>query len=146
MADLYVEKIKFPGPSWVGLIIGIASLILLPFIIGLYSTSGYIIKCLLMVLLFYTGLTNKWLIKIFSFAPIAIIGGMCYSIYLIHEQVISATGRLLKFIEIKNPAISFILSYFLLLLIVLIASAIYYKLVEQPCMKRNWWRNLVMRK
>jgi peptidoglycan/LPS O-acetylase OafA/YrhL len=146
MADLYVEKIKFPGPSWAGFIIGIASLILLPFIIGYYSTPGYIIKHILMILLFYTALTNKWLIKIFSFATIAIIGGMCYSIYLIHEQVISATGRLLKFMEIKNPAVSFILSYLLLLLIVLIASAIYYKLIEQPCMKRNWWRNLVMRK
>jgi len=146
MADLYVEKIKFPGPSWAGFIIGIASLILLPFIIGYYSTSGYIIKYILMILLFYSALTNKWLIKIFSFAPIAIIGGMCYSIYLIHEQMISATGRVLKFIDIKNSAISFILSYLLLLLIVLIASAIYYKLIEQPCMKRNWWRNLVMRK
>ena len=125
---------------------GITSLILLPFIIGYYSTSGYIIKNLLMVLLFYTVLTNKWLIKIFSFAPIAIIGGMCYSIYLIHEQVISATGRLLKFIDIKSPAISFIISYLLLLLIVLITSAVYYKLVEQPCMKRNWWRNFVLRK
>ena len=146
MADLYVEKIKFPGPVWAGFIIGIASLILLPFIIGYYSTSGYIIKYIVMILLFYTALTNKGLIKIFSFAPLAIIGGMCYSIYLIHEQVISATGRLFRFIEIKSPAISFILSYLLLLLIVLIASAIYYKLVEQPCMKRNWWRNLVMRK
>ena len=146
MADLYVEKIKFPGPSWAGFIIGIASLILLPFIIGYYSTPGYIIKHVLMILLFYTALTNKWLIKIFSFATIAIIGGMCYSIYLIHEQVISAAGRLLKFMEIKNPAVSFILSYLLLLLIVLISSAIYYKMVEQPCMKRNWWRNLVMRK
>jgi len=99
-----------------------------------------------MALLFYTALTNKWLIKIFSFAPIAIVGGMCYSIYLIHEQVLSATGRLLKFIEIKSPAISFILSYLFLLLMVLIASAVYYKLVEQPCMKRNWWRNLISQK
>jgi len=140
MADLYVEKIKFPGSSWMGFIIGIASLILLPFIIGLYSTNGYILKYLLMVLLFYTALTNKWLIKLFSFAPIAIIGGMCYSIYLIHEQVISATGRLLKFIEIKSHAISFILSYLLILLSVLIVSAMYYKLVEQPCMKKDWWK------
>ena len=146
MADLYMEKIKFPGPTWTGFMIGIACLILLPFIIGYYSTIGYIIKYLVMILLFYTALTNKWLIKIFSFAPVAIIGGMCYSIYLIHEQVISATGRLLKFIDIKSAAISFILSYLLLLLVVLIASAVYYKLVEQPCMQRNWWRNLVMRK
>jgi peptidoglycan/LPS O-acetylase OafA/YrhL len=141
MADLYVEKIKFPGPSWAGFIIGIISLILLPFIIGLYSTPGYIVKYLLMVLLFYTALTNKWLIKIFSFTPIAIIGGMCYSIYLIHEQVISATGRLLKFINIENPGIYFIVSYLLLSMVVLMASAVYYKLVEQPCMKKNWWKS-----
>lgn len=142
MADLYIEKIKFPGPSWVGFIIGIASLILLPFIIGLYSTSGYILKYLLMVLLFYTALTNKRLITIFSFAPIAIIGGMCYSIYLIHEQVISATGRLLKYINIENREIYFILSYLLLLVIVLVVSAVYFKLVEQPCMKKTWWKKV----
>jgi peptidoglycan/LPS O-acetylase OafA/YrhL len=109
IADLYVEKIKFPGPSLIGFIIGIASLALLPFIIGLYSVDGYIIKYILMVLLFYTALTNKWLVKIFSFPPIAIIGGMCYSIYLIHEQVISATGRFLRFINIQDPVFYFIL-------------------------------------
>ena len=140
MADLYVEEIKFPGPPWVGFIVGIASLILLPFIIGYYSTSGYIIKYILMILLFYSALTNKWLIKIFSFTPIAIIGGMCYSIYLVHEQVISATGRLLKFISIENTGIYFILSYLLLLTVILVVSAIYFKLVEQPCMKKDWWK------
>jgi len=140
IADLYVEKIKFPGPLWAGFIIGIASLILLPFIIGLYSTPGYIVKNLLMALLFYTVLTNKWLIKIFSFAPIAIIGGMCYSIYLIHEQIISATGRLLKFVKIENPGIYFILSYLLLAGVVLMVSAVYFKFVEQPCMKKDWWK------
>jgi len=140
MADLYVEKIKFPGPLWAGFMIGSASLILLPFIIGYYSTSGYIVKNLLMALLFYTALTNKWLIKIFSFTPIAIIGGMCYSIYLVHEQVISATGRLLKFINIENTGIYFILSYLLLVVIVLMVSAVYFKFVEQPCMKKDWWK------
>ena len=142
MADLYVEKIKFPGPSWVGSTIGIASLILLPFITGYYSTSGFIIKHLLMILLFYTTLTNAWMIKIFSFAPIAIIGGMCYSIYLIHEQVISATGRLLKFINIENSWIYFILSYLLLVAMVLVISAFYFKLIEQPCMKKDWWKKV----
>ena len=142
MADLYVEKIKFPGPSWAGFMIGMASLILLPFIIGFYSTTGYIIKYFLMVLLFYTALTNNWLIRIFSFAPIAIIGGMCYSIYLVHEQVISATGKLLKFINIENPFIYFILSYLLLLMVVLVVCAVYFKFIEQPCMKKDWWKKV----
>ena len=65
---------------------------------------------------------------------------MCYSIYLVHEQVISATGRLLKFISIENTGIYFILSYLLLLTVILVVSAIYFKLVEQPCMKKDWWK------
>jgi peptidoglycan/LPS O-acetylase OafA/YrhL len=93
-----------------------------------------------MILLFYSALTNKWLIKIFSLAPIAIIGGMCYSIYLIHEQVISATGRVMKFINIENLGIHFIVSYLLLLVMVLVVSTVYFKLVEQPCMKKDWWK------
>ena len=140
MADLYVEKIKFRGPPILGLIIGIVSLALLPFIFGFYSAGGYIIKYLLMVVLFYSALKNEKMIKIFSYAPIAIIGGMCYSIYLIHEQVISATGRLLKFINIENRGIHFIFSYLLLVVIVLMVSAVYFKLVEQPCMKKDWWK------
>jgi peptidoglycan/LPS O-acetylase OafA/YrhL len=140
MADLYVERIKFPGPVWLGFIIGIISLVLLSFVFGFYDATGYIIKCILMVFLFYTALTNEKMIKVLSYPPLAIIGGMCYSIYLIHEQVISATGRLLKFINIENPGIYFILSYLLLGGIVLMVSAVYFKLVEQPCMKKDWWK------
>jgi peptidoglycan/LPS O-acetylase OafA/YrhL len=140
MADLYVEKIKFPGPAWLGFIIGIISLVLLSFVFGLYDATGYIIKCILMVFLFYTALTNEKMTKVLSYPPVAIIGGMCYSIYLIHEQVISATGRLLKVINIESPGIYFILSYLLLGGVVLMVSAVYFKLVEQPCMKKDWWK------
>jgi len=140
MADLYVEKVKLRGSSMPGLIIGIISLVLLPFVFGYYSTSGYILKNLLMVVLFYSTLTNEKMIKIFSYAPIAIIGGMCYSIYLIHEQVISATGRLLTFVNIENPGTYFLLSYLLLVVAILMVSGVYFKLVEQPCMKKDWWK------
>ncbi len=140
MADMYVEKIKFLKSGWLGFGVGITSLLLFPFFFGLYDAAGYVIKSVLMVLLFYTALNNEKMIKLFSYPPVAIIGGMCYSIYLIHEQVISAAGRLLKFLSIDRPVIIFIVSYLLLLMVVLIVSAIYYKLVEQPCMRRNWWK------
>jgi len=142
MADLFVEKVKLPGPSQTTFIIGLICLAIFPFVLGYYSTGGYIIKYFLMVLLFYAVLTNEQMIKFFSYPPIAIIGGMCYSIYLIHEQTISAIGRLLNFISTKNNTTSFILFYLSLLIAVLITSAIYYKMVEQPCMRRNWWKNL----
>lgn len=142
VADLYVEKIKFPFNKNTGFAIGLISLLAMLFVLGYYDALGYIIKYLLMALSFYAVLTNERLAKLFSFTPVAIIGGMCYSIYLIHEQVISATGRLLKFINIENDVVTFILFYLILIIAILVTGGIYYKLVEQPCMKKYWWRGL----
>ena len=142
IADLYVEKIKLRGTPLLGAIVGIVCLILFPFILGFYSATGYIFKWLLMVVLFYTALTNRLLIKIFSFPPIAIIGGMCYSIYLIHEQVISAAGRIFMHVNTGNRTFNFIMPYLSLVAVVLISSAVYFKLVERPCMRKDWWKGI----
>jgi peptidoglycan/LPS O-acetylase OafA/YrhL len=146
IADLYVEKIKLPKNENLGLFIGTLSCIALPFVLGYYDPVGYFVKYLLMVVLFYTVLTNQKLAKIFSFTPVAIIGGMCYSIYLIHEQVISAAGRLIGFIDTGNASINFVLFFLFLSGAVLFASAVFYKLIEQPCMRKNWWKNLLSKK
>jgi peptidoglycan/LPS O-acetylase OafA/YrhL len=140
MADLYVEGIKVPGGKNLGFFSGIISCLLIPFVLGYYDMAGYIIKYLLMVILFFTVLTNEKLARLFSFTPVAIVGGMCYSIYLIHEQVISATGRLLKYIDTRSGVLNFVLFFLLLSAVVLIASAVYFKLIEQPCMRKNWWK------
>jgi peptidoglycan/LPS O-acetylase OafA/YrhL len=70
---------------------------------------------------------------------ITAIGGMCYSIYLIHYEVISAVGRVTKRFgeQLPNPA-------YLALQFVLVGAAIvlvcgtYFVLLEKPCMRRDW--------
>jgi peptidoglycan/LPS O-acetylase OafA/YrhL len=70
---------------------------------------------------------------------ITAIGGMCYSIYLIHYQVISTVMRATRGLAI-GPG------YFATLLLqivvvgsaVVAASAVLFLLVEKPCMRRDW--------
>src|ERR1700748_477814 len=47
----------------------------------------------LMCLFYYIILKNNAVKKVFSYKFIPIIGGMCYSIYLLHYAIISFLGR-----------------------------------------------------
>lgn len=77
--------------------------------------------------------------RLISIRWVTAIGGMCYSIYLVHYEVISAVGRVTKRFgqPLPNPA-------YLLFQFVLVAGAIvlvcgtYFVLVEKPCMRRDW--------
>ncbi|MEO6190007.1 MAG: acyltransferase [Saprospiraceae bacterium] len=72
------------------------------------------------------------------------IGGMCYSIYLFHNQLIVLFGQLL----LKGERSSyFIWDYFklsiLLTAIILFISSVFFILIERPCMDKNWPKRLL---
>ncbi len=72
---------------------------------------------------------------------VCIIGGACYSIYLLHYQIISLIGnflinRKLFNIVLLNEAVEIIFY----LSGVLIISMIFFKLIERPCMERYWYK------
>lgn len=81
--------------------------------------------------------------KIFTTNWIMLIGGMCYSIYLLHYAI-------LFFLIDHVTAIWLTGSYYkdlllqgiIVLPIILIASAIFYWLIEKPCMDRQWPKKL----
>ncbi len=78
--------------------------------------------------------SNRWIIA---------IGGMCYSIYLLHYDVISAVGRLTRRLGQTAPYWIY-LSVQLVLVgaaIVVICGA-YFVAIEKPCMRRDWPRQL----
>lgn len=79
---------------------------------------------------------------------IAVIGGMCYSIYLIHLPVLEAlSGFTVKAARFTSlPYVVFLALQFVLLIVpVLGVSFVFYKLIEQPCMDRHWPAKLVAR-
>ena len=83
--------------------------------------------------------TDIWK-RIFSIKIITVIGGMCYSIYLIHFQIISFIGNpLVRIYPLsKYFAVDFAIYTIFMILCILIISALFYKVIEQPCMKRDW--------
>lgn len=105
------------------------------FIWELYFIADVFVLCYLVLI------SNA--VKFLSKNSISTIGGMCYSIYLLHYPVISIAGNFItkysfsKFSFLNVPIYSiFILSQ------ILICSAVYFLLVERPCMSKDWHKRL----
>ncbi len=79
-------------------------------------------------------LTNPW---------ITVIGGMCYSIYLLHYLMISALVHVTGAIG-RSPifGVHMLVQFALLTPIILLVSLVYFVLIERPCMDRDWPRKL----
>jgi len=73
---------------------------------------------------------------------VALTGGMCYSIYLMHMLIISTVFRVVKHIRLQNDGLSLAIQTVLLLSAVGIVSTIFFVLVERPCMDPAWPKKL----
>ena len=84
-------------------------------------------------------LRNSVVKKIFSIPVISIIGGMCYSIYLLHYPLISAIGRYSLKIALPGGFLPNALVQLALMTAgVLAISALFYLFIERPFMDRKW--------
>lgn len=143
LSDLYcTQTILFKNHSvslWIGLLT-LAGLFFIPSLYfdsaGLHYGWGYLVKLVCIFLLFHCALNNTFLRKIFSGDVIIIIGGMCYSIYLMHFAIISAAGSLFLKTGIQLTSRVYLLVFFLVLLsLVLLISSVYFFFVEKPFMR-----------
>ena len=107
----------------------------------LWKTSFY---PLLIIAFYYIVLNTEFWKKIFQNKFLTSIGGMCYSIYLLHFAVTSFVGMKSFSLKVTN-------SYFLNILaqisihlpIILLISAAYYLTIEKPCMDPDWPRQFI---
>jgi peptidoglycan/LPS O-acetylase OafA/YrhL len=77
--------------------------------------------------------------RFFSNPWITVIGGMCYSIYLIHYEVISAVGRFTRRISEGAPYWLHLLIQFVLVgCSIVIVCGLYFVMLEKPCMRSDW--------
>ena len=136
VTDLYCKKEKFIASSDFCFVIGIISLLVIVFVPTLTSSPGYWIKFLFSAIFFYIVLTNKRWKEIFSNKYLTVIGGMCYSIYLLHFAILSVMGRILQRTNLILSNINYLPLYFILFAIcILIISSVYFLLIEKPFMK-----------
>jgi peptidoglycan/LPS O-acetylase OafA/YrhL len=88
-------------------------------------------------------LANQW---------VAVIGGMCYSIYLLHNLIIAVLFKATRHAIV--PGAVFFVNYLIQLLLTALPAvaicAVFYLLIERPCMDPKWpsklWHTLTGRR
>jgi len=114
-----------------------------------YYVSLYfcVIKLFITLLLFYVAITNDKLKKFLSIEIIAIIGGMCYSIYLVHMGVYGLMRHHFFSIQFSNIAVvSLLIQLCISVFIVLIVSGVFFLLIEKPTMEKDWYKKIFTRR
>lgn len=97
-----------------------------PFLISLFFT-------------FYGCLRGHLVKKFFQLPWITAIGGMCYTIYLLHLAFAEFMASVIKKISpFDGYTLNFLFGIPLFLFGLFVISVIFFKLIEQPCMDPSW--------
>lgn len=90
-------------------------------------------------LLYSIILRNDIVKKVFSYKFFTVVGGMCYTTYLIHYTVISMLGRFTvrwHFTEYYLPNMLF--QFVLLCTAILLIASVFFLYIEKPFMSKKW--------
>jgi len=112
---------------------------------GIYfeSLTVYLVPFLLFAA-FYGAFHGPLLKRFLSLTFVSTVGGMCYSIYLLHVWGITLAGRYTENLGATLPfASSIFLQTVLPTPIILAISGIFFILVERPCMMPDWPQRLM---
>lgn len=93
--------------------------------------------------LFFSAFLGKYISKLLSLQLISIVGGMCYSIYLIHlplQQVI--IPKIVALAEADHYGIVLTVTAAISLPVTLIGALFFYVFIEKPCMSPDWPQQL----
>ncbi len=143
LADIYISKNSKINFKSLNFPIGIVLILIISFYINNYILYKYILfSCI--ALFYLMVITNDLWKKIFSAKWLVIIGTMCYSIYLIHPIAIAVIGFNTLSLKVSDYFIVyFIFQFIIILTSIMLASALFYIVIERPCMDQNWPKKLI---
>jgi peptidoglycan/LPS O-acetylase OafA/YrhL len=144
LADIYlVDWNEHPTPHWGW---DLVSLFCWPLIFTLGNSEVWAWLPLLMLAVYVATFRGVLFNSIFTHKAITSIGGMCYTLYLFHYKIITLVFRLTGPVHIGRNFFAYLaLQAGLILPVLLLASGIYFVLVERPCMVKDWPRRLLSR-
>lgn len=144
LADFYLcEWRNDPNHHWGWDVFAVIGCLSLPFIWshGVSLTFVFPVVAFLLYYAVFRGvlayriLGNRWLVT---------IGGMCYTIYLLHYPFINFAFGHSKSLVFSSKFELNLLAQFLIIMPFLMAiCAIFFLLVEKPCMRKDWPRRLL---
>ncbi len=143
LADLYVSPIKLNFPIIPSIILG--AICLIGFIDLTYVRISDTLLLLTCIFIFYSmvlSFGNIWNL-IFKQRVLCVIGGMCYSIYLLHFGIISFFGKPLLRIRFTNYYITdLIIQFIVLTTFVLLISSFFFFFFEKTFMRKDWYKQI----
>jgi peptidoglycan/LPS O-acetylase OafA/YrhL len=138
LADIHVTRLQERSRSnWYLDVVGFACLPLLFVAFRAHSPSWRVTLPILGGVAIGAALHGRAFTRVLSMRWIAIIGGMCYSIYLLHYPVLVTGARLLNRSDVIH-GYGLLPLYAALLLAALALSAAFFVIVERPCMDPAW--------
>ena len=104
-----------------------------------FEVANSLFRATCILLLFMAAARGTWSKAFLGLPWIALIGGACYSIYLVHLPVIHAGAQVLsKFVVFESLAGAWVISWAILIPITLMVGMLFYGMVERPCMDPRW--------
>ncbi|WP_263411507.1 acyltransferase family protein [Terriglobus tenax] len=149
LADLHIDQRPKMSSHWWDPV----CLVLLPTFL-LWNSTGFAshtvyykpMQCLTLFCGFSISMFSPTMRRLLAVRWIAILGGMCYSLYLMHMMVLSfvfpVVARLLKF---QSLYANYLLCLAIMLPAIVLVAGTYYVLIERPCMDPEWPRKLMAR-
>lgn len=115
-----------------------------PLVWILAEPAAHVVLPLLFCVLVIAALRGRLTSILFGLPFVSGVGGMCYSIYLFHGNIITACQHFTRRISLGTH--SYILYYTLqsamILPAILIACGLFFILIERPCMDPHWPQRL----
>ena len=104
-------------------------------------TYGIALPFILAAFIYFSAFAKIWS-RVIKLKWLSIIGGMCYSIYMIHHPLMSMVmNRFVGNSIIGNSVfLDFGVKLIIVLTVVLVVSAVFFVLVERPCMQKDWYK------
>lgn len=105
------------------------------------DNGWHLAKLTVVAVFFYLVLTNKYLKRLMSIKLITVIGGMCYSIYLLHMGIFGLLRhKVFATHWVNNLPLNIFLLYLFSIVAVLLVSAIFFIAIEKPTMRKDWYK------
>jgi peptidoglycan/LPS O-acetylase OafA/YrhL len=144
-AFLYVNnRVFFAHKSYLWDILNVVSIGLMFYFYKPQAAIINIIVLNLSLLLFFISVFKSKLVNWFYTRPLIFtIGGMCYSIYLLHYAFFHLSANVTsKLAVFDNEILNLLIQMVINLPLILIVSSIFFLLFEKPFMNKHWLENL----
>ncbi|HEX5179673.1 MAG TPA: acyltransferase [Gemmatimonadaceae bacterium] len=139
LADFYLSEWRAPSPnqrvwdavgvlSWIAMV---AVWVNVPRPLVLFPLLALIVVC--------ATFRGRRLRAVFRNPWVTTIGGMCYTIYLLHYPIISAIGRrTIRIAANDGFALHLLVQAAIVLPLLLFVSIVFFVAIERPCMQKDW--------